>query len=362
MKNKTIIWLSIISFLACGVGSAYTLTHFEDYKKNLQANINITQASKYINRDFAKTKKTTCKYIEKWDYYIMEPICLRKKEYPTLWFREAVDLIRPYIQGFKEEYDYDNQTFSFDGTQPIIDTSQISIWNIYHNSPAQKKLINKLTKQNTKIKIHKKYLAKYTTQNFTFYPNKKITKKMGTCTKTNYLTSLSPLNNLYLKWWKIFNLNQAISRLPWYCTSINGNKKLPFYGGACGTAWQLFKSSLLAPQISILKRQPHIRRWANYYGKTIFGDDAAIIGMSKQLEIKNTSSFPLYFKTKNFWDYTYLAIISPTKSTTTTYIQKQPTGGLTAEVIKKTKDNYTSKIIQTQKFISRYYQYFKGWV
>lgn len=88
-----------------------------------------------------------------------------------------------------------------------------------------------------------------------------------------------------------------------------------FYGGVCGAATQLFRASLLSPQISIIKRYGHSQRLVPYYSEYVFGDDAAIYEMSKQFEIKNQSLNEVYIKYLQKNGGVYLAIITPEKDT-----------------------------------------------
>lgn len=368
--KKRIISLLVISgiFLTLWTSksSAANLMNFDEYKKELALQDINTMNKRVVNQieeEFDKTKTLKCRYKEDKNdsnYYIIKPICLRKKEYPELWFRETVNLLWPYIKGFDQEYDEVNTGFNFKGTQAQIDYSKISLGNEYYNTLKQKQIINYLEKNRINIKIHKKYFAKYSAKDFVFYPTLKETKHMSACVKTNYQVSAWPLDGLYVKPWEIFNLNAAISRLPNYCKSINGNKILPFYGGACGTAGQLYRTSLIIPDMTVTKRYPHIRRWAQYYGKTIYGDDAAVLTYDKQLEIKNDGNFPIYFRTLKFKDYTYLVWVSPVNPHKSVKITKNQTGPLTALVTKTTIDSINQKIIKIHNFFSQYYQYFAG--
>jgi len=86
-----------------------------------------------------------------------------------------------------------------------------------------------------------------------------------------------------------------------------------FYGGVCGVSSLLFRISLLQPDIQIIQRYPHSEWYTIYYGDTVEGDDAAVIEMRKQFEIKNTGATPIYFRSKNIGTRTYAAFIIPGK-------------------------------------------------
>lgn len=358
--KKIILFSLILTAISTAFASAYTVVDFEDYQKEL-AKQNVKDAIQ-VTTEFKRVRNISCKYKESGDYYIMRPICLRKRQYPKLGFRETVDILRPYIKGFDQAYNQDASEFVFKSAKPDMDYTDLTINDEYHNTVKQKQLINELSKRRVYIRIHKKYLAKYSAEDFQYYPTIKETKNMGPCTKTNYEVSAGPLNWLYIKPGEIFNLNQAISRLPGYCAGINGNQVLPFYGGSCGTAGQLFRTTLMVPDITVTKRSPHIRRWAQFYGLTVYGDDAAVLTDVKQLEIRNDGSFPIYFKQLKFDDYTYLVAIKPVDQDKKVKIQKFQTWPLSAKVIKTTFDIKDDKVLNIDEFYSQYYQYFNGGV
>ncbi|NOZ44322.1 MAG: hypothetical protein GXP45_04230 [bacterium] len=107
------------------------------------------------------------------------------------------------------------------------------------------------------------------------------------------------------------------------------------------------------------KRYPHIRRRADFYGPIIYGDDAAVLDTRKQLEIRNDSSFPIYYKLMTFPDYTYLVAILPINPHKQVEIQKISLGNLRAELHKIVTKFSKQDISHSQNFFSRYYQYFK---
>jgi len=354
----TIISLIAISTCFFGISKWYNIVEFKEYKEKLSTTIIQQKEINKIENVFQQTKQEKCFYKEKWDFFYIDSICLRKKEYPKLWFKEAIDIIRPFVQSFKNEYQLDKQLFDFVWTSPVIDYSKISLPLYYQNTLVQKKLLNFLESNNIKLKIHKKYFAKYTIDNFSFYPARRDRNKLSDCSFTNYRVWLSAMNWLYIKPHEIFNINKAISYLPWYC-KWSGPQDLAFYGGTCWSAWQLFKTALLSPDIDITKRSPHIRWRSPFYWKTIFGDDAAILDYTKQFEIINNWYLPIYFKTLLYEDYDYLVAIYPWKNNKSVKIKKSPTWNLSAEVSKETKNKHWEQL-KIQIFPSQYYEYYKG--
>jgi vancomycin resistance protein YoaR len=68
------------------------------------------------------------------------------------------------------------------------------------------------------------------------------------------------------------------------------------------------------PTIEITKRYPHSEWLVPYYSDYVFGDDAALYQMSKQLEIKNIGSDEMYFKVLEKGNGNYFVIITPKKT------------------------------------------------
>ena len=73
---------------------------------------------------------------------------------------------------------------------------------------------------------------------------------------------------------------------------------------------QLFRVSLLDPNISIKKRFSHNERFVQYYGENIWWDDAAVYEYSKQFEIQNSSNSDIVFKMRHEWNNSILVAIS----------------------------------------------------
>jgi vancomycin resistance protein YoaR len=121
-----------------------------------------------------------------------------------------------------------------------------------------------------------------------------------------------------------------------------------FYGGVCGVSSQLFRVALLHPRITITKRAPHNEWFTVYYGQEVHGDDAAMMQMRKQFEIKNTSDAAVYIRTKKFGETTYIAAISPYKIddfvTITKTWNSELSVKLTKQIYKKTWKKRRTKI------------------
>lgn len=120
---------------------------------------------------------------------------------------------------------------------------------------------------------------------------------------------------------------------------------------------QLFRASLIHPDIAILQRQAHNERFTVYYGENVQGDDASVIEMRKQFEIKNIGNSDLYIKTKKNGDLTFLVLISPRTSHKQVKISKTYISDLEVELTRQVFQNiWTTKIygMADTGFISSY--------
>ena len=106
------------------------------------------------------------------------------------------------------------------------------------------------------------------------------------CTCTNYTLALEWMDGIILNPWDVFNVNKKLGSLEGYCKWINQDS-FAFYGGVCGMVSQLFRISLLDPDIVVNSRFPHNERFVQYYWETVWWDDAAVYEYSKLFEIQN---------------------------------------------------------------------------
>jgi hypothetical protein len=129
------------------------------------------------------------------------------------------------------------------------------------------------------------------------------------CSTTNYKLAMETLDNYIMNPWDVFNANQKLSWIEDYCKWETEEEYL-FYGWVCWMVSQLFRVSLLSPWITITKRFPHNEWFVQYYGETVWWDDAAIYERSKQFEIQNSWDSDVIFKTRNEWNNSELIAIS----------------------------------------------------
>lgn len=142
--------------------------------------------------------------------------------------------------------------------------------------------------------ISKNYLSRYiANRDISLYSD---------CQRQNFNVAMNKLQNTKIASGWIWNINTELTDLPWYCTWPEWSDKYLFYQWVCGTSTMFFRNALINPNIYITKRQAHSNRYIKYYWDYIYGDDAAIYEMQKQLELKNTSDDDIYIKFWTKWD------------------------------------------------------------
>ncbi len=301
------------------------------------------QSLHYLNKE-------PCIYTpESKDKYIVTPSCILKNKLPKLEFTEAVDHIRPYITSFNTVYNEYATTFTYEGTSPIFKKN----YDITAKTTNEIVTLAYLQKAEKKLRIDKSALAYNTIKDANFYVVYRDISPLKRCTKQNYFVAANILNDTIIAPGEILNLNKKIANAPGYCKWV-WPQNLMFYGWVCGLSTQLFRASLLAPEITITKRAWHSRRLVPYYSEYVYGDDAAMYEMYKQFEIQNTSEYPLYFKLLEKNNGVFLVIITPQKSNEWVTITKQQTNTLSANVDKIIYTQRPELVIGKEHFASRY--------
>lgn len=281
--------------------------------------------------------------------YIITPSCLFGNKLPQLPLGQALEILWPHIETFNTVYNEYAQSFMYEWTSPILTKT----YDIFPKTTAEKIALAKAELQHKKLKINIYALAVQSIKQANFYVVYRDISPLKRCTKQNYFVALNILNNKIIQPGEILNLNQEIANAQGYC-KWSGRKDLMFYGGVCGVSTQLFRASLLSPQITITKRFGHNERLVPYYSEYVFGDDAAMYEMSKQFEIKNQSDNELYIKYLQKNGGVYLAIITPEKSNQWVIIKKSQGEWLKAEVQREIYQGKTDMLIKKDSFISTY--------
>jgi hypothetical protein len=348
---RYLIWLIIISLCTLSFGLTDEIVNFSDYMKNINT---LSVYSKKIPKisllkKLILVKDEKCEYQITWNNYVLSPICLLRKEFPNVPYKTIIDKIRSDLDWFNEIYNDSSKNFIYESTIPLFQSYK----SFMPKSDRQKYLLASLQQQWKKISIPEKYIYYEKSKEFWFFVVRKDLSLLKPCTKQNYKVALNSFDNFILSPWKTINLNEYISYLPWYC-KWTWPKNLMFYGWVCWFASQLFRTSLINPDIEIVKRSWHSVWLTAYYSDYIYWDDAAIYQNNKQFEIKNNSDKEIYFKVLDKWEFNYFVAIMPEKSSKWVNINKVQIWDLSAQVIKETYDMESWKIKNNQVFDSRY--------
>ena len=113
-KISIILTMMTIVSVSIGITAADNIMNFSEYQKEVSnmgtKNISKTKALQEI----LQAKDLPCEYTgETKDTYIVSPICLLKNELPQVEFKDAVDYLWPYIDGFNVVYNDASQVFSY---------------------------------------------------------------------------------------------------------------------------------------------------------------------------------------------------------------------------------------------------------
>lgn len=348
---KYSIWFIIILFCMLSFSLADDIVSFSDYTKNMNT---LTIYSKKIPKisllkKLVLIKDEKCEYRKNWNNYILSPVCLLKKSLPEIPYKTIVNKIWEDLDGFNAIYNDSSENFTYESTTPFFQWYK----SIMPKSDRQKYLLASLQQQWKKISIPEKYIYYEKSKELWFFVVRKDLSLLKKCTKQNYKVALSSFDNFILASWEVVNLNKHISYLDWYC-KWTWPQDLMFYGWVCWFASQLFRTSLINPDLEILKRSWHSVWLTAYYSDYIYWDDAAIYQNNKQFEIKNNSEDEIYFKTLDKWDFNYFVAIMPEKPSKGINISKVQIWSLSAQVVKETYDIESWKIRDNQVFDSSY--------
>jgi len=309
---KIVIFLWIFATLTKKV-FANNIFDFSDFindietVENAKKNINIFS---YIDQIESLDKKT-CTVQNYENYSYISPVCLLK-DTNYLTTEKSIQYILKDLNTFYDIYQQDSYYFTYKATKPyfkysIYDRYLKNRWNIY-----EKIAILYRTSENRMIKINNEILAKLMFEKYSFYSVPTNLANRWPCSLTNYKLAIWKLNWLELKPWEVLDLNKLISNDPHSC-KWNSTKSFLFYWWSCWASSQLFRLSLIMPDITVLERAWHAKRRALYYGSNIMWDDAAMYENSKKFVIRNDFNTSIHFIAYEKWDYVYLVWIVPKK-------------------------------------------------
>lgn len=349
-KISIILSMIVVTYVSIWITFAGNIINFSEYQKNVATIKNKDISKTKAIQQIMSAKDMDCGYTwESKDTYIVSASCLLKNDLPKIGFQEAIDYLRPYIESFNTVYNDMNQRFSYQWTAPIFSRN----YEILPKTLEENLVLIHLQDTGKRLRIHKSSLAYQVIKQANFFTVYKDTSILKRCTKQNYTVALNQIKDRILWAGETLNLNKEIMNIKWYCKWA-GAQDLLFYGWVCGFATQLFRTSLLVPTVEITKRYPHNERLVPYYSEYIFGDDAALYQMSKQLEIKNAWVNEIYFKVLDKRNGNYFVIITPEKNDQWVTIKKTQTKELWWKVQREIYERNPDMVIKTDSFVSNY--------
>lgn len=292
---------------------------------------------------------SNCKYTLSGWVFTINASCVPQKKLPELTLVEIVEESWWNISELSWYYQAFNTSFEYYWAIPSFKKK----WSPYlQENEESELLISQAIDKREKISFSIWELAQYYAKHLSYYVADKDLTNLWRCTRKNYLLAFESIDWLVMNPWNIFNANTKLGNLTWYC-EWDTDISLSFYWWVCGMVSQLFRVSLLNPNININKRFSHTERFVQYYWETIWWDDAAVYEYSKQFEIENIWNSDIVFKTREEWNKTILVAISwPTDKWVN--ISKKNIDGR-ENAIHLNKSIYESNIITRQEDFYSYY-------
>ena len=338
-------FLLILCLVGLNLTFSIDLDTFDKLSYKLQVNLNKINKNKLnkILKIWDKIRFLKCEYWIFWNVVKITPSCFIRGEFPIIDFKLVVDDFWPYVKDFYPFYDLKATNFiytwakvkfiDFPTTYQIFDRlydQKFSTWD---------KIIFVLVQlADEKIEIPKIYFERKQFEKYSFYVSTKDLSNRWKCRKFNYKLAIRQLDWLYLYPNQKFNFNKKLASLPnnFYCREKeNKYTRFMFYEGVCWASSQLFRNALINPFLEITKRFNHLKRYVYFYSDYIYWDDASMYQMTKQFEIKNIWSYPIYFKIFDKWSSRYLISIYPAKTNYKTIVLKKQIWRLKAVVWKQ---------------------------
>jgi len=287
---------------------------------------------------YGNSKKRRCVRYDRWTYFSMSPACfLQWWTLPKLPFTEAIDVIMPYVVGASHVYETDTDAFWYQWTDLVFDKD---LQTLEDREISRDTLALQLfSHHNLLIQVPKILIAYEQLSDYAFFASVRDTSTYGVCRKQNYDAAMGELDRYILAPWEELNMNKLIANLPGYCTWTAG--KYLFYQWVCGWSTQLFWNALVNPYVYVKERHAHGEFWSSFYGHK--WEDASIYEWSKQLVLENIWNEHIYFRTYPGPDgNTVLLSVYPKKEWLWSYVQKQETWALRAELMNKVTDTFGS--------------------
>lgn len=321
---KTIFLIVIFLFaFTYYVSASYSYNDFNSFVDDInlvrKSNKNISVVK--LSLDFDKIKDNKCVVSYYNNYIDVSPVCFLLTETNfNIDIDESLNYLLNDLQWFTSYYS-DLNSFFYTSADPIFKESKFDLYKKYRSTIYERVVITYMEMKNTKIRITKDILSKFMFDQFSFYVVPTYMTNRANCSLTNYKLAISKLEWLKLEPWNDLNLNSLISYDTRACRWTLWNNYM-FFGGSCWASTQLFRLSLLMPNLDVVERHAHSKWRAYYYWSNIMGDDAAMYENSKKFIVKNNFDTPIYFKVYEQWEFSYLVWVLPKKENSYVEINK----------------------------------------
>lgn len=314
--KKFFIWIALLSIIVFSWSIVYAKEDIDSFWNFLNDIKIVKNAEKWIvlsmyYDDLEALENKMCVVENYNSYSYISPVCLLKD---TSYFSvsKALEYLTKNLNMFFDMYQQDSYNFVYKATEPSYSYSIVDDYLKYRWSIYEKLAVLYWVHENKMIMVDNYLLARLMFQNYSFYSVPTNLSNRWPCSLTNYKLAIWRLNWKELKPWEVLDLNALISNNPLSC-KWNSTKSFLFYWWSCWASSQLFRLSLIMPNITVLDRAWHAKWWALYYWLNIMGDDAAMYENSKKFVIRNDFDSSIYFVAYEKWNYVYLVWVVPNK-------------------------------------------------
>lgn len=349
---KFIYWICAVLPMMSFV-SASDVIFFSDYVEDIEIvkDYYENMSLDYFKEDFDKVKSSQC-VVQYFDEYVkVSPICFYYTDWLALDTDKVLDYLIDNIDWFDEIYQQDSYEFKYSPTQSHYVYSNLNKYNIYKWSLFEQMVLMYWQWKWKMLMIDYETFAELLLDRYSFYVVPTYLANRWPCSLQNYRIAAAKLNWYVLQPWESLNMNSLIKYNYGACKWASTESHM-FYWGSCGSSTQLFRMSLIMPNLTVLERYNHSKWRALYYGNKIMWDDASMYENSQRFTVQNDFDVPIYFRVYEKDNISYLVWAVPQK--VYNYVEiKKDVDGLRSSVFKKVFDNMWN-LLDVFQFDSRY--------
>lgn len=359
-KLKLIFLILSIFLLGYSNVKAFSVVSFNNFVNDIRLveksnkNISILKAIGSFNA----INNNDCLVVDGQDYLDVSPVCLLDKNIDLIDIpiKDSIGFLLDWLKWFWSYYSLSDE-FTYYPTKPYFSYWVLNEYNDFKWSIYEQIVITYLEQKWLKIRIDKSTVSKLLFDDYSFYVVPTELSNRSDCSLANYRAAIDHLDELVLDVWQELNLNDLISYDSRACKWTTSKKYL-FYAWACGSSTQLFRLSLLMPNLDVVERYPHSKRWAYYYWDKLSWDDAAMYEKSKQFIIRNNFDKEIYFRVYEQWTKSYL--VGVVDDNISNYVKIEKSNSWLSSVVSKNIYSKYNDLSQIFDFNSTYSSYHYG--